>query len=264
MARLPQRQPPTTIITDLWVHYPVNHLKITTGLPPPTSVGKKHCKFRGEGKMILRSRKPYLALVAAIATMLLAGFLSPQAAHAMKFYVANALGEVKPEEKVTPANPKPVQIIFEFQRNGKPNAKATKLVKAWAIEDIKKTGGFSDVVETPTADGAVISIKFDNVIIKEEFDKAKKQAFGAGLGFGLFGGVIAVDHYVASIDYVAATGATPIHTEVKHELYSKYGNKEAEIPGTQYPKADEAVKVLLRQVLDRGVNNIVSDPSFPR
>lgn len=144
------------------------------------------------------------------------------------------------------------------------NAKATKMVKPWAIEDLKKTGDFSDVVETPTADGAVISIKFDNVVIKEELDKAKKQAFGAGLGFGLFGGVVAVDHYVVSFDYVAATGAAPIHTEVKHELYSKYGKKDVEVPGTEYAKADEAVKVLVRQALERGANNLVSDPSFPR
>jgi hypothetical protein len=213
--------------------------------------------------MILQGRRPYLALI-AIAVALFAVFLSPQAAQAMKFFVANALGEVKPEEKVTPATPKPVQILFEFQRNGKVNAKATKMVKLWAIEDLKKTGDFSEVVETPTADGAVISIKFNNVVIKEDLDKAKKQAFGAGLGFGLFGGVVTVDHYVVSFDYVAATGAAPIHTEVTHELYGKYGKKDVEIPGTEYAKVDEAVKVLVRQALERGANNLVADPSFPR
>lgn len=214
--------------------------------------------------MILRSRRPYIALIAIVAAISFAAVLPSTAVQAMKFYVANALGEVKPEEKVTPASPKPVQIIFEFQRNGQVNAKATKLVKAWVIEDLKKTGDFSDVVETPTTDGAVVSIKFNNVVIKEEMDKAKKDAFGAGLGFGLFGGVVAVDHYVTSFDYVATTGATPIHTEVKHELYAKYGNKQAEIPGTLYAKPDDAIKVLVRQVLDRGANNIVADPAFPR
>jgi len=188
----------------------------------------------------------------------------PQAAQAMKFYVANALGEVKPEEKVTPAKPQPVQVIFEFQRDGKPNAKATKVVTPWAMEDLKATGAFSEVTDAPTANGAIISIKFNNLVIKEELDKAKKQAFGAGLGFGLFGGVLAVDHYLVSIDYVPATGAAPIHTEVKHELYSKYGKKDVEVPGTEYKTADEAVKVLIRQALARGVNTIVADPAFPR
>ena len=201
--------------------------------------------------------------MALIGAML--GFVvTTQTACAMKFFVANALGEVKPEEKVIPASPKPVQVIFEFQRDGKPNAKVTKVVTPWAIDDLKGTGAFSDVVGTPTADGAVIAIKFNNLVIKEELDKAKSQGFAAGLGFGLFGGVVATDHYVASIDYVPATGSAPIHTEVKHELYSKFGKKDVEIPGTEYKTADEAVKVLVRQALDRGVNNIVSDPAFPR
>ncbi|KPF85301.1 hypothetical protein [Novosphingobium sp. AAP93] len=211
-------------------------------------------------RFISRHRAKLLRLV-ALAVML---STLPQAAQAMKFYVANALGEVKPEEKVTPAKPQPVQVIFEFQRDGKPNAKATKVVTPWAMEDLKGTGAFSEVTDAPTANGAIISIKFNNLVIKEELDKAKKQAFGAGLGFGLFGGVLAVDHYLVSIDYVPATGAAPIHTEVKHELYSKYGKKDVEVPGTEYKTADEAVKVLVRQALARGVNNIVADPAFPR
>lgn len=211
-------------------------------------------------RFIGRHRGKLLRL-AALALML---STLPQAAQAMKFYVDNALGEVKPEEKVTPAKPQPVQVIFEFQRDGKPNAKASKVVTPWAMEDIKGTGAFSEVTDAPTANGAIISIKFNNLVIKEELDKAKKQAFGAGLGFGLFGGVLAVDHYLVSIDYVPATGAAPIHTEVKHELYSKYGKKDVEVPGTEYKTADEAVKVLVRQALARGVNNIVADPAFPR
>ncbi|MBU6396497.1 MAG: hypothetical protein KGQ75_18165 [Sphingomonadales bacterium] len=211
-------------------------------------------------RFIGRHRTKLLQLV-ALAVML---STLPQAAQAMKFYVANALGEVKPKEKVTPAKPQPVQVIFEFQRDGKPNAKATKVVTPWAMEDLKGTGAFSEVTDAPTANGAIISIKFNNLVIKEELDKAKKQAFGAGLGFGLFGGVLAVDHYLVSIDYVPATGAAPIHTEVKHELYSKYGKKDVEVPGTEYKTADEAVKVLVRQALARGVNNIVADPAFPR
>lgn len=210
--------------------------------------------------MILRRIRLSLAVFTVVA--MTAFSAAPQPAHAMKFFVANALGEVKPEEKVTPLQPKPVQVIFEFQRDGKPNAKATKVVTPWAIDDLKSSGAFSDVIATPTADGAVISIKFNNLVIKEELDKAKSQGFAAGLGFGLFGGVVATDHYVVSIDYIPATGAAPIHTEVKHELYSKYGKKDVEIPGTEYKTADEAVKVLVRQALDRGVNNILSDPAF--
>ncbi|MEP7222085.1 MAG: hypothetical protein ABI673_05395 [Novosphingobium sp.] len=208
------------------------------------------------------ARRKIVALMAVLAAML--AIAAPQAALAMKFFVANALGEVKPEEKVTAPKPKPVQVIFEFQRDGKPNARATKVVKAWALDDIKGTKNFTDVGDGPVADGALLSIKFNNIVVKEELDKAKKQAFGAGLGFGLFGGVVATDHYVVTIEYVPATGAAPIRTEVKHELYSKYGKKDVEIPGTEYAKGDDAVKALVRQALDRGINNIVADPAFPR
>lgn len=204
------------------------------------------------------------ALFRVLVFALLAFALAPQTALAMKYYVADALGEVKPEEKATPVQPKPVQVLFEFQRDGGPNPKATKLIKPWAIEDLKLTGAFTDVVETPTADGAVISIKFNNVVIKEEADKAKKQAFGAGLGFGLFGGVLASDYYVITVEYIVATGAAPIRTEVKHQLYGKYGKKDVVIPGTLAKNVDEALKTIVRQSLARGVNNIVADPAFPR
>lgn len=203
-----------------------------------------------------------LATMFALAAVV--SLVAPQAALAMKFFVANALGEVKPEEKAKVEKPKPVQVIFEFQRDGKPNARATKVVSPWAMEDIKNTGNFSEVGTAPVPDGALLSIKFNNVIIKEEIDKAKKQAFGAGLGFGLFGGVVATDHYVVTLEYIPATGAAPIRTEVKHEFYAKYGKKDVEIPGTEYPKMDDAIKVLVRQALDRGVNNIFTDPAFPR
>lgn len=210
----------------------------------------------------VRFKSRLVSMLAAAAALVMATI--PQAAQAMKFFVANALGEVKPEEKVTTPKPKPVQVIFEFQRDGKPHAGATKQVKPWALEDVKASGNFSEVVEGPVADGALLSIKFNNLIIKDELDKTKKQAFGAGLGFGLFGGVVATDHYVVTFEYVPATGAAPIRTEVKHELYSKYGKKDVEIPGTEYKKANDAVKVLVRQALDRGINNIAADPAFPR
>ncbi|MBS0255402.1 MAG: hypothetical protein JSS36_09400 [Proteobacteria bacterium] len=199
------------------------------------------------------------ALLAAMALI-----AAPQSALAIRYFVANALGEVKPAEKVTAAKPKPVQVLFEFQRDGKPNARATKVVAPWAIDAIKGTGNFTTVSDAPAPDGAIISIKFNNLVIKEELDKAKSQAFGAGLSFGLLGGVVATDHYVVTIEYVAATGATPIRTEVRHELISKYGNKNVEIPGTEYKNADEAVKVLVRQALDHGINTIVADPAFPK
>lgn len=188
----------------------------------------------------------------------------PSAAQAAKWFVDNTLGDVKPEEKVTPAQPRPVQLLWEFQRDGSPNPKATKAIRPIALDALKATGDFSEIVEGPVADGAVLSIRFNNVVNAEELSKVKKQAFGAGLGFGLFGGVVATDHYVVTLEYIDHTGAEPIRTEVTHALHMKYGKKEVAIPGTQVKNVTEAVKGVVNQALARGVNNIVSDPAFPK
>ncbi|MBO9498592.1 MAG: hypothetical protein J7496_11235 [Novosphingobium sp.] len=196
---------------------------------------------------------------------LLAATLLPAAAQAAHWYYDNALGEVPAAEKITPGEPKPVQVLFEFQRDGEPNPKATKVVKPWAFEDIKGTGAFADVVEGPTADGAILSIKFNNIVKQEELDKAKKDGFGAGLGFGLFGGVFATDHYVATLEYIPHTGAEPVKVEIPHALYMTYGKqkKELVIPGTEVKNGDEAVKTVVRQALARGVNDILAKLAAP-
>jgi hypothetical protein len=205
------------------------------------------------------------SMLRAMLALVLAAAL-PSAAMAVKFYVDNALGEVKPEEKVTPAQPKPVQILYEFQRDGAPNPKATKLTKIWVLDALKATGDFSEVVETPANNGAVLSIKFNNIVKKEELDKAKKDGFKAGLGFGLFGGVVATDYYEVTFEYVAETGATPIKTVVQHKLYSTFGKQKegVVIPGTLHKKVDDAVKALVVQAINRGANNIVADAAFPK
>ena len=207
------------------------------------------------------ARAVMLGLFACLALTMLS---VAQVAQAAKWYVDNTLGEVKPEEKVVPTTPKPVQLLFEFQRDGGPNPRATKQVKPWAVDALKTTGAFTDIGEAPTADGAVLSIKFNNVVKKEDLDKAKKEGFRAGLGFGLFGGVVATDHYIVTLTYVPATGAAPITTVVNHALHMKFGKKDVVIPGTEVKNALEAVKTVVRQALARGVNNIVADPAFPR
>jgi hypothetical protein len=190
--------------------------------------------------------------------------LVPAAAHAAKWYVDNTLGEVKPEEKVLPKNPKAVQVIYEFQRDGAAHARATKETRGYALAALTGTGAFASVAETPVAEGAVLTIRFNNVVKKEEMDKAKKDGFRAGLGFGLFGGVVATDYYVVTLEYVAAPGAAPIVTTVNHALHMKFGKKDVEIPGTEVKGVKLAVETVVRQALARGVNNIVSDPAFPQ
>jgi hypothetical protein len=218
----------------------------------------KHFSFNID-RLIVRGRK--LVLSAALCAGAALGSTSAEAA---KWYVDNTLGEVKAEEKVVPAQSKPVQILFEFQRDGQPNPRATKEVKPWALDALKQSGAFSEITETPVPDGAVLSVKFNNVVKKEDLDKAKKDGLRAGLGFGLFGGVVATDNYIVSFEYIPATGTTPITTTVNHALHMKYGKKDVEIPGTQVKNVTEAVQTVVRQAMSRGANNIVADPNFSK
>lgn len=200
--------------------------------------------------------------VALCAAVLLA---APQAVKAAKFYVDGTALVVKPEEKVVPAAPKPLQILYEFQRDGGPNPKATKFTKPFILEDLKASGGFSSVAETPVEGGAVLSIKFNNVVDPEALKKAKADGFKTGLSFGLFGGTVVEDLYVVTFEYVPAPGATPIKTVVHHKLTTSIGKvDQTTIPGVQYKKADLAVRELVRQVMARGLNNLFADPVFPR
>jgi len=214
--------------------------------------------------MTRRHIKLHVALLARFAALVLAWISVEGAAEAAKWYVDNTLGEVKAEEKKVPAQLRPIQLLFEFQRDGTPNPKATKVVKPWAIEDIKQTGAFSEISETPSTDGAILSIKFNNIVKQEELDKAKHDGFRAGLSFGLAGGVVATDHYVVTFTYIAPNGAPPITSVVNHALHMKFGTKAVEIPGTEAKNGDEAVKTVVRQALARGVNNIVTDPAFSK
>lgn len=183
-------------------------------------------------------------------------------ANAAKWFVDNTLGEVKPEERLTVVAPQPVQLIFEFQRDGKAVPAAIKQVKPMVLDAIKERGDFTEVTDAPVPNGALLNIVINNVVDKEELAKAKKKAFGAGLSFGLGSGVVATDHYVISFELIPATGKPSIKTTLEHALHMKFGNTDAEIPGTQVKNALEAVRSVVRQAVSRGLNNLAADPGF--
>ena len=196
----------------------------------------------------------------AILAIFIVAINSP--AHAAKWYVDNKLGEVGVEEKVTPEVPHPVQLLFEFQRNGEFHKGATKQLQPWAIEDLQKSGVFSEVGTEPREGGAVLRITFNNVVEKQDLDKAKKDGFRAGLGFGLFGGVFATDNYVVHFEYKRNSESEPIVTIVEHALHMKFGKKEVDIDATQVKNVNAAVRMVVSQAMARGSNNLASNPAF--
>lgn len=203
---------------------------------------------------VARFRKIVLFLFLAVAVS------AP--AVAAKWFIDNTLGEVKAEERVTVTTPQPVQIIFEFQRDGKAVPAAVKQVKPMVLESLKERGFFSEVSDKPTANGALLNIVINNVVNKEELAKLKKKAFGAGLTFGLGSGLVATDRYFVSFELIPATGKPSIKTELEHAIHMKYGKSDAAIPGTEVKKVMDAVRGMVKQSVSKGMNSIAADPGF--
>jgi hypothetical protein len=77
------------------------------------------------------------------------------------FYVDSNTKDVEMSQFRKTEPPHPVQLVFEFQTKGVANATATALLKPRAFETVKATGVFTDVVETPVAEGALLSISLN-------------------------------------------------------------------------------------------------------
>lgn len=206
-----------------------------------------------------RVRFPAVVMGAVLGLLLLA---VPQTVIAAKFFVDGSELAIPPEQKIVPTAPKPVQLLFEFQRDGGPNPQATKYVKPFIVEDLKASGFFSEVLDTPAAEGAVLSIKFNNIIKPDELAKAKKDGFRTGLTFGLFASTVVTDYYQVTFEYIAHSGATPVTTVVYHRLVTTMGKIKEPIPGVQFKKVDHAVRELVRQATGRGINNVFTPPAI--
>lgn len=190
-----------------------------------------------------------------LALTLLAAPAMPAAAAA--YYVDNTLGELAAEAKAKVANPKPVQLLFQFTTSGKANARAVKYLKPQIFELIKGTGLFSEVSETPVAGGAVLMLTIDNIPEKD----AAKKGVGVGLTFGLAGTVV-IDDYTFTAEYAVGTDSATIKAVVPHRLYSRIGNKSAPPNATEYKKIDLALAALVRQGVQHAVNRVALDPAF--
>lgn len=69
----------------------------------------------------MRPVRLFLRAAFFAATVALAGCATP--------YLDGAVQDVPASQFDRPAQPKPVQVLFEFQTNGVPNARATEQVK---------------------------------------------------------------------------------------------------------------------------------------
>lgn len=208
-----------------------------------------------------RARLSARALLFAALALFFAGVAAHTPAVAAA-YVGNGLSDLKPEDKVVVAHPQPVQLLFSFKTKGAPNAKATKYLKAKVTETVTASGLFSAVSETPTDNGAVLSVVIDNVVNPDEMKKA--EGAGAVTGATLFiKGSNITDHYVSTVEYVSGPGAPTISRTAEHRVIVQLGMINSEPKdAVKVGKMDEAIFTMARQIVANPLNEVARDPGF--
>jgi hypothetical protein len=168
---------------------------------------------------------------------------------AAKFYIDSKVGDLQPSEIVTVADPKPAQLLFEFQTDGVPNAKATKYAKPIAIESINKRHVFSELSEEAAPGKAVLTISMNNITEKG----AAGKGFKTGLTFGL-APLSVTDRYAVHFELLRGPGIAPLTCDVAHALHMTMGKGEDPSIGTLVKNGVEGIQKIIDQSMAHGVN----------
>lgn len=176
-------------------------------------------------------------------------------------YVDGNQPETKTSEFRKPAQPPAVQLAFEFQTKGAPNARATEFLKAKVKSQVQESGLFSGVSDGPVGNSGLLTITVNNVPLT---DDAASKGFVTGLTFGLAGTTVA-DGYDATLSYSppAAAGSAATRVQAKHIIHTSLGTGSPPAKAIKTSGADEAVTLMLRQLLSKLLIDLSKDPGFP-
>jgi len=174
------------------------------------------------------------------------------------FYVDRTLGDVPSSEVRKIASAKPAQLLFDFQTKGASNTRATDFTKATVLSTVQASPLFSSVGTAPVPNGAILSITINNVSLT---DDAASKGFMTGLTLGAAGSMV-TDGYTCTVDYVSGPSAPKIRTTTKHALHTVIGNTDAPQNADKAANANEAVQMIVRQLVSRGVNDLAANPAF--
>ncbi len=174
------------------------------------------------------------------------------------FYVDTATRDVPASELKPVAQAAPVQLLFEFQTKGVQNSRATDHLRSQVFDQVKASGLFSAVEDKPVANGAILSLKLNNVPLS---DDAFGKGFVTGLTFGLAGNQV-TDGYVCTIEYLAPNQKAPIVKTARHAIHTVMGAKEAPANGVRAETIEEAVRTMTRQIVGTSLKDLSFDPDF--
>ena len=170
------------------------------------------------------------------------------------FYVDTATKEVASTQFKKIAQPRPVQLSFEFQSNGAPNAQATALLRGQVSDQVLASGLFSSVV----ADGksAMLNVAVNNLPADTA---AAAKGFVTGLTFGLAGNVV-TDYYECKITYLPAGQSTPVVTTARHAIHTKLGAAGDPANAVKSASVEDAVRTMTRQIVSNALNALSQQP----
>ncbi|HKD23647.1 MAG TPA: hypothetical protein VKB71_16640 [Rhizomicrobium sp.] len=175
------------------------------------------------------------------------------------FYVDDSLHDLSASEKVTVADPRPVQLLFDFQTKGVSNARATDIVKPYVLTAVQGSGLFSQVTSDPAPNGAVLNIVINNVPLT---DDAFAKGFVTGFTFGLVGSNVG-DGYVCTVDYLPGGSTSKIEKSMRDAIYTSLGATAGTPPHAQKVSGfDVAVQTMVRQVVTNTLNEVAKDKAF--
>jgi hypothetical protein len=174
-------------------------------------------------------------------------------------YVDSNAPEVAPASMHKPAQPKPAQLLFEFDTKGAQNSRATDFLKADVTDVVQKSGAFSDVNSSAVPSGAILNIVVNNIPQED----AASKGFVTGLTLGAAGSTV-TDYYTCTATYISSGGAHPIVKEEHDAIYTTIGATSAPPHATKAHNGGEAAKTMIRQVVSHAVDDLAADPAFAK
>ncbi|ANJ71015.1 hypothetical protein K6V72_07670 [Ralstonia insidiosa] len=173
-------------------------------------------------------------------------------------YVDTATKLVPASEMKKVADPKPVQLVFEFQTKGAPNPRATTLLKDTVAKEVVDAGLFSKVATDPTPNVSMLNVTLNNVPLT---DNPGAKGFVTGLTFGLAGSAV-TDGYICTVSYLPAGQATPIVKTARHAIHTTMGNANPPAGVQKAASMLDAVQQMTRDVVSNALKDLSYDTAF--
>ncbi|MFB9241433.1 hypothetical protein IV454_07455 [Massilia antarctica] len=180
---------------------------------------------------------------------LLTGCVSPM-------YLDTATKEVPVADMKKVANPKPVQLNFEFLTRGAPAAAVTNFLKDAVTTQVAESGLFAPAGSGTPA--GILMISLNNVKIG---DDPTGKAFVTGMTFGLAGTAV-TDGYECTVSYLPAGQGKPIVKMARHAIHVTIGNASPPATAGKPMEHELAIKTMTHEVLSNALRDLSLDPAF--